>query len=209
MPLSGVTYGSGFSNLDPIIPELSKSYTYQNAVDLVRILGHASGNTTAITDAEIFAIVKDFVAQIAKEQWKALAPMFLVNNSFNIQGSAFPYTSLYSALSPYPDKVIALIFLQGSGRIPIRLVAPDQLERYAKMTNTYASSVFGSVNDNHIELFVGTDITDTPTDYGTEMYYFRQVNQTGAVVGDYIDIPDNYYMDVVDKTVARLEMTKD
>lgn len=202
-----VTFGGGASGLDPIVPALSKSYTYQNVVDLVRILAHASGNTTVITDAEIFAIVKDYVAQIAKEN-PSLFPNYLQSNTFNIGNTSNPYKVDYSTLNPYPDKIIGCVYVAGTSRTPIAIVSSEELERRSKLTSTGASSVFGTLNDGNVELFVGSNFSQ-PTFQEAEIYYNRQPAISSSTVSTYVDLPDNMIPDLIDTAVARLELTKE
>lgn len=209
MPNGSVSFGGGASGLDPIVPALSKVYTYSTVTTLVRLLAHASGNTTVITDNEILAIVKDLVAQIAKENWKGLYPFYLQNNTFNIQGSSNPYRSDYTTINPYMDKLVGALFVSGVSRTPVRMVDSDAIQRQSKLTTTGATSVIGSQREGDIELFVGSSVSSSPSDAETEMYYLRQAKLNSVATTDYIDLPDNMIADLIDKAVFQLERTKE
>lgn len=208
MPLASVTFGSGALGEDAVPPALSKNYTYQNVVDLVRVLSHASGNTTVLTDAEIFAIVNYHVSQIAKENYQQLQPCYLQSATLTINNVQSPYKSDFSTLNPFVDKFVGCIFLQGYLRTPISIVDSQQLQDIIGMPTIYVSSIAGTFNDLSIELFVGTEVVTNPYDYYVEMYYYRQA-KNDSVIADYVDLPDNMIPDVVDRSVLQLDRTKD
>jgi len=108
-------------------------------VDLVRLLSHTSGNTTAITAGEILAIVVDIAGQIAKANWEKMQPFYLQSNTFNIQGSSNLYRSSYTALSPYMDKFVHAMFLRGTTRIPIKIVDADDPKARTSLAAEYIS----------------------------------------------------------------------
>lgn len=222
MPDGSIIDGNGDSNLDPIVPALSKNYTYQTVVDLVRLLSHTSGNTTVITAGEILEIVKDVVGQVGRENWKAIAPYHLQTNTMNISGTSNFYKSYYSTFNPYVHTFIGAIFLQGTTRRPIvtqkmvngvyvPLTAKD-LDDMAKMSTTYANSILGTLYDGHIEMFVGSSVVTTPNEYQTEIYYFRQPQLNGITTTNYstvyVDLPDSFIPEVLDRSVFQVERTK-
>ena len=211
MPNGDVTLGGGATGLDPVVPTLSKITTYSDVVSLVRLLSHTSGNTTAITNAELLSIVIDQVGQIAKENWERMQPFYLQTATFNVQGSSNLYRSNYSTLQPYVDKFIGIMFLRGNLRTPIRMVGADELQRYSKLTTNNANSVFGTLFDGYVELFFGSGISN-PQDYNTEIYYYRQPQLSGITTSNYsskyVDLPDSYIPELVDKAVQFVERTK-
>lgn len=211
MPLGQTTFGGGASGADPIPPSLSGLWTYENIVAHVRLFSHTSGNTTAITNGEILAIVVDIVKQIVKENWEKMSPNYLQTNTFNIIGSSNPYKVDYSALSPYMERFVGAMFLQGTTRHHIKMVSADELERRSKMTTVNANSVLGTQYDGFIDLFVGSFIT-TPQDYDAEIYYFRQPKTSGITTTnyatEYVDLPDSYIPQLVDMAVLQVERTK-
>ena len=92
----------------------------------------------------------------------------------------------------------------------------DELERFSKLTNTYGGSVIATQYDGFLHLFVGSSMyasPNTPTTYLTELYYFRQPILASITTSNYdskyVDLPDNYIPDLIDRAVERLEMTKD
>lgn len=212
LPNGSITFGSGASGLDPIPPTLSKNTLYSDFVTLVRVLSHTSGNTTVISAAEILSIVIDEVGKCAKENWAKMQPYYLQSNTFNIQNTSFPYKSVYSTLNPYVDKFIGAFFLQGVTRFPVISVSAEELQLYGAMTTIYANSVFGTFYDGFLELFVGSAVATTPNEFQTEIYYYRQPQLAGITTSNYttkyIDLPDSYIPDLIDKAVLRLEMTK-
>ena len=212
MPDGAIIDGNGDSNLDPIVPALSKNYTYQTVVDLVRILSHTSGNTAVITAGEILSIVVDVAGQVGRENWKAIAPYHLQTNTMNISGTSNFYKAYYTTFNPYLHTFIGAIFLQGTVRRPIKIVSAVELDEKAKLTNTYANSILGTLYDGHIELFVGSSVVTTPNEYQVEMYYFRQGQLNGITTSNYstkyIDLPDSFVPEVIDRSVFQIERTK-
>lgn len=210
MPNGNVTLGGGATGLDPIAPTLSKITLYSDVVSLVRLLSHTSGNTTVISNAEILSIVIDTAGQIAKEYWERMQPFYLQTNTFNVQGSSNLYRASYSTLNPYMDKFIGAMFLYGP-RTPIRMVDADGLQRISKLTTNNANSIFGTVYDGYLELFVGSFITN-PQDYAVEIYYYRQPQFSGITTSNYsskyVDLPDSYIPELVDRAVQTVERTK-
>jgi len=209
MPNGSITFGSGASGLDPIVPTLSKITTYSAVCDLIRKLSHTYGNTTVITDAEILTIVLNNAGEIARVNWEKMQPYYLMTNTFNVIGSSNPYTVNYSTLSPYMDKFIGAVFLYG--RKPIKIVGADELQRASKLTTMYANSILGTVYDGYMELFVGSSITN-PQDYTSEIYYYRQPQLEGITTSNYstkyVDLPDSYIPQLVDMSVSLIERTK-
>lgn len=211
MPNGSITFGGGASAQDPIPPTISKITTYSVVCSLVRDLSHTNGNTTVITNAEILSIVIDTVGQIAKENWERMQPFYLQSNTLNIQGSGNLYKASFLALVPYIDKFIGALFLQGTTRVPIKMMDSDALQQTSKLTVMNANSVAGTVYDGHVELFVGSFIT-APQDYTIEIYYYRQPQLSGITTSNYTteypDIPDSYIPELVDRTVRQIERTK-
>ena len=209
MPNGAITFGDGASGLDPIVPALSKNYTYSSVVGLVRLLSHTSGNTAVITNAELLSIVVDIAGQIARENWDKMQPFYLQSNTFNVMNTNNPYKVSYSTLNPYMDKFIGAVFL--FGRVPVKMVDADALQRASTLTNTYANSVLGTQYDSHLELFVGSFIT-SPEDFTTEIYYYRQPQLSGITTSNYtskyIDLPDSYIPELIDRAVSQIERTK-
>ena len=209
MPYGDVTYGGGASGQDPIVPAISKNSTWSAVCDLVRRLSHTYGNTTVITNAEILAIVIDTANEVVKTNWKQIAPFYLQTNTFNVIGSSNPYKAYYSTLVPYFENIVTVSFLYG--RKPVKMLTPDDLQMASKMTNTYSSSVLGALYDGYISLVVGSDIT-SPNDYPVEVYYYRQPKTAGITTSnystEYVDLPDSFIPELVDKAVMRVEMTK-
>lgn len=206
-----VTFGAGALGTDPIPPAIGKNRTYQNAVDLVRLLSHTSGNTTVITADEILQIVRNTTAQVTKENWKALSPYYLQTETLNISGSSNFYKAYYSVLNPYVDKLIGCIFLQGTTRRPIKVTTPEDLDRSAKLSSIHSNSVLGTIYDGFIELFVGSDVVTTPNEYQVEIYYFRQGKldvTTSNYSAKYIDLSDSFIPEVIDRGVFQVEKTK-
>lgn len=212
MPFGGITFGGGASGLDPIPPALSKNYTYQAVVDLVRILSHTSGNTTVITAGEILSIVVGVVGQVGRENWKAIAPYHLQTDTVNISGTSNFYKAFYSTFNPYIHTFIGAIFLQGTIRRPIKIVTSEELDRTAKMTNTYANSILGTQYDGHLELFIGSSVVTTPNEYQVEIYSFKQPQLNGITTTNYstkyVDLPDSFIPEVLDRSVFQIERTK-
>lgn len=204
-----VTFGGGASGLDPIVPPLSGVYTYQNVIDIVRLLAHASGNTTVITDPEVFVIVKDLVANIAKENWKILAPVYLQSATFNVNNTSNPYKVEYSTLNPYMDKLVGAVFYSGTARTPVAILDSNDFERRSKLTNTNAGSVLGNQTGQDIDLYVGSSVSSSPQDCEAELYYFRQTRLNDSTVSTYVDLPDNFIPDLIDRAVFQVERTKE
>lgn len=204
-----ITFSGGASALDPIVPTLSKNTTYSDVVGLVRILSHTAGNTTVITNAELLSIVIDIAGQIGRENWEKMQPYYLQTNTFNVIGSSNPYKADYSTLSPYMDKFIGAIFLYG--RTPIKMLDSDGLQRASKLTSMYANSVLGTQYDGYLELFAGSSISN-PQDYSVDIYYFRQPQLSGITTSNYsskyVDLPDSYIPELIDRAVSQVERTK-
>jgi hypothetical protein len=190
--------------------------TYQDAVNKVRILSHTSGNTSAVTDAEILVNLIDLTGKCFKDNWKTLFRFYVMVKRFNVTGTAYPYTVDYSAITPYMDKFIGAIFLKNCVRTPIVMVQPDELERRSKLTSTTALSVIATQYDGYLSMYVGGSVFTLPEDitsYMVDVYYTRQPILAGITTSnystEYIDLPDNYVPDLIDKAVAWVEGYKE
>ena len=175
-------------------------------MDIVRLLSHTSGNTTAIPNSQILEVVKKNVDQQARIEEVYLHPYYLQRSSISVSGSSNPYKVWYSTLSPYPSRVIGAI--ASANRKPIPMVEPQMIQNAIAMPNVNASSVFGSIQDGYIELFIGSSAVVTDV----EVYYFRSPKTntitTSNYSSEYVDIPDKCIWDVVQQSVAEMERYK-
>lgn len=154
---------------------LSKTVTYGNILDMVRLQTGTVGNTD-ISDDLILKRISFAVQKWAKVLNGATAPFYTTTNSvLTISGTANPYTVNLSDVAPFIDKVLRVVHVTAAGvRTIVQEQKPNEIERVTALTSINASGLFYVNEGDVLRIYKGSSFTITTATDTIEIKYYRQ-----------------------------------
>lgn len=153
---------------------LSKTVTYGNILDMVRLQTGTVGNDS-ISDDLILKRISFAVQKWAKVLNGATAPFYTTTNStLVITGTANPYTVDLSDVAPFMDKILRVVHVAGSTRTLVTEQKPNEIERVTALTSINASGFFYVNEGDVLRLYKGSSATITTATDTIEIKYYRQ-----------------------------------
>lgn len=187
---------------DPI----SKSTTYAHVEDLVRLRTNMLEDPT-LTPALMLKEISLSVQKVASILSQMGTPHYLSTASnHTIVGSANPYYTDISALSPFIDDIVRVVHETAAGtRTLVKLVGQEEAERrVGALTNIHASSILGVWEGDVIRFYKGSLFTVTTASDVIEIKYRRMPIVAFVTRASYLDIPDKFVSVVIDDVIAKV-----
>lgn len=190
---------------DPV----SKDTTYGEIEDKVALATGVVGNSL-FPPAWFLKEISLSVQKLAGVLNNAQDPFYTVTNtSLTLSGSANPYSVDLSSLSPFIDRIIRFVHITSGGtRTQVKFVSEHEAEERTKMSNIFATSLWGSWEGDAIRVYAGSSFTITPASDTTELKYYRQPKVTSVTRNSKVDIKDTIVPAVIEDMIAKVERMK-
>ena len=196
---AGSTTSSNTFTIITIGAALSKSTTYKEVEDIVRLRTNTISDTT-ITSSLVIKLISLAVQKWAKVLNGATAPFYstTLEGANNITGSANPYSVDLSHVSPFLDNIKKVVHITSGGtRTLVKQLKFEDLESVQGLTSFYGSSLFYSWEGDALKIFKGGSFTITIASDDIAVTYYRLPMVASVVTGSYLDIPDPYVSTII------------
>ena len=195
---------------------LSKSTTYKEVEDIVRLRTNTISDTT-ITSSLVIKLISLAVQKWAKILNGATAPFYTTTTNdttgglirLMLSGTENPFSVDLSSISPFIDSIKKVVFFDISPATPTRTLVKqlkfEDLESVQGLTSFYGSSLFYSWEGDSLKIFKGASV-DTPDITGTIagnnvdyiiLTFYRLPIVTSVTTASYLDIPDPYISTII------------
>ena len=195
---------------------LSKSTTYKEVEDIVRLRTNTISDTT-ITSSLVIKLISLAVQKWAKVLNGATAPFYTTTTNdttgglirLMLSGTENPFSVDLSSISPFIDSIKKVVFFDISPATPTRTLVKqlkfEDLESVQSLTSFYGSSLFYSWEGDSLKIFKGASV-DTPDITGTIagnnvdyiiLTFYRLPIVTGVTTASNLDIPDPYVSTII------------
>ena len=187
---------------------LSKSTTYKEVEDIVRLRTNTISDTT-ITSSLVIKLISLAVQKLAKVLNGATAPFYTTTTNdttgglirLMLSGTENPFSVDLSSISPFIDSIKKVVFFDISPATPTRTLVKqlkfEDLESVQGLTSFYGSSLFYSWEGDALKIFKGGSFTITIASDDIAVTYYRLPMVASVTTASYLDIPDPYVSTII------------
>jgi len=188
---------------------LSKSTTYKEVEDIVRLRTNTISDTT-ITSSLVIKLISLAVQKWAKVLNGATAPFYSQTSSeVDVVGTANPFSvdlttlthaTLTNSAYTFLDTIKKVVMLASTGsatRTLVKQLKFEDLESVQSLTSFYGSSLFYSWEGDSLKIFKGANVTVTAGTMKFLITYYRLPLVAGVTTASYLDIPDPYISTII------------
>lgn len=184
-----------------VIVPLSKNTTYGDIVDIIRLKCRLVGK-------EIFsnsAIVREIMYGVSKFAMSVSDDKYGMRSRVNISGNANPYIISLANLNPSVKALKSVVYL-GRSRTPIEITDIRAIEFALGMPSSYSRSLMCANAGDHLELFIGPDISPIWKHRSIEIAYERVPSIVDVTLSTKVDVLDECIPALTDNIADRINM---